>query len=235
MLHWSALLPVLIAFVFQWWRSRRSRPAWRVQGEYMNVAPLFILIFFCALAVFVGATMLTYTSGAFGIPAEKELSPSLWASTPLNLLFESPNKEAWRDTVYRLFSFVGFMAAFGVPWLFKARAVGTGVARLAFQATQLAGIIIAIAVLFLWPLCFGRLQLSYAKPEVRMHVKIAERSVDVSGLILNPQNDQWTIVSCSNNGKMICRYFSANLKDLEDYEIGPRQNVFKYGSVGTSD
>lgn len=219
LLHWSVLLVVLALLAFQLWTSRRVRPL--PGSRWASVAALAGLIALSASAVRQEINLLAYQSDLL-------LQPGARTPDVLKLLLESPSGAETRDWLYRAISGIGMVVASSIPWLLRARAVGPPAMRWPLQVAQFVALVLALTALLIWPMCFGRLQIDYSRPMVHVLASPDGTRASIAGVILNPQGDPWTILTCSPTG---CIVRHSEVKSLGAFEIGKQVDVFGYAAT----
>lgn len=241
--HWPLVLALAVVLLYQlarrfdlvqWYEERRT---------FNGVGRLLALLLLAAVIVTVTVELISYRSATLGaLPAANE-SPDL-----LKQLFEDEANATWRAELYRSLCVLELLIGWGLLWLLKVEVkTPEPHTAAAWHGLHFAALVLAVIALLCWPLCYGRLQLPYVRPEVKIQLQRDDKTTEVKddkatkvkddkatevkGLVLNPHHDGWTVVVCCPTAP--CRYHNFEVKDLRPYEITGWKNIFSYAACTT--
>lgn len=99
-------------------------------------------------------------------------------------LFGAERGSIIRDAVYRIISYGNLLVTLGLLWLIRVRYEEP---RPMSRILRSSAFVLCLISLVNWPLCYGRLLVSYERPMISIG------NEGWTGYVLNPQADVWTI------------------------------------------
>ena len=237
--HWSTALIVLLIIVAAWfWRRFELRR--RRHYRPSTLLTLIGLVSLSGVVLIVEFNLLSHTSNAFVQTVGQNSATPGQEDVLQNLLEgQADGVEDIREMLYRVLSISGILVGSGLIWILtKPAAVTKGgmrtgaMALIALNALYLAAVVLCALVLLSWPLCYGRLMLSYDRPVVEVRLSQDNREIEVTGIVLNPNGERWVILSRMGDESQAptSKYFNVEIKDLKSYKLLCYKNLFSYNA-----